>query len=496
MTKNLFSYFRNKLLAFVLFIVLILGITNLFSMVYSTILSQHYSQMVRTIFNYNELEASVVKCYASLVQYIQSESQIEQDTYEKYALKAKELITLLSEAAPSDRIYYEISILNNIFQSFSEGCSTLMNAHTVNNSGLRYQKLSEIESVSKYMNQQIDDLLEMQIIEERHLYTRLTESLSMLRFITVSIIILIIAIAIFFSIYVTNRISIPILKLSSYAGQIANGNFLIPDIAVKSKDEISQLIVSLNRMKHKTYAMLNEVQERSELKNQLQMKENENIKMISSLRNAEIKILQSQINPHFLFNTLNSINSLASQNRSTEVVNLIENLSDMLRYNLKKLDHPVTLMDELHNLERYLFIQSTRFTSKVDFQIENNSVHPEIAMPNLILQPLVENALMHGLKPYDYNGFIKILVYDEAEFVIITVEDNGIGIDVDRLKKDSLMDNGIGIDNVTNRLNFFYNRQDIITIESELGNGTLITLRLPIPEKKEEPYVSFTDCRR
>ncbi|MGO4270815.1 sensor histidine kinase [Paenibacillus sp. TAF58] len=201
--------------------------------------------------------------------------------------------------------------------------------------------------------------------------------------------------------------------------------------------------------------------------------------------------MQSQINPHFLFNTLNILAKKAYLEGAEETSDLISSVSGLLRYNLKRLDMPVTLGDELRILDEYLIIQKARFIDRVQYhkEIDDRCLH--LLVPNLTLQPFVENAFIHAIEPSVSGGCITIRVYAQEGNVIVEIIDDGAGIDEERIQaivkgSDSAAKHGhstgIGIDNVIQRLELFYGVPDMVSINSSPGQGTCVRLNLPARE--------------
>jgi two-component system LytT family sensor kinase len=192
---------------------------------------------------------------------------------------------------------------------------------------------------------------------------------------------------------------------------------------------------------------------------------------------ARVQALANQINPHFLFNTLTSISSLIRSQPETARV-LIVKLSGLLRRLLRSQEHFVTLREELAAVEEYLDIERVRFgpSLRVDTQVEESSL--ELIVPSMILQPLVENSIKHGLSRKMGEGRISIRVSRRAGHAVIEIVDNGVGIPADRLAATS--EHGIGLSNVNERLRVIYGANYQLKLESAPGNGT--SARIEIPE--------------
>lgn len=278
-------------------------------------------------------------------------------------------------------------------------------------------------------------------------------------------------------------ISQPIHVLTQAAKEISRGNF-DRHIEIPSNDEMSFLARTLNRMRVNLKNLIEEMQNKAQV--ELDLQEHKLL-----LKESELKSLQSQINPHFLFNTLNTLSKKAYLEGAAETSELISSVSELLRYNLRRLDVSVTLQDELKGLEEYLAIQKTRFMDRVKYSLDIDQRCLSFEMPSLTLQPFVENAFIHAIEPSEEGGEIEIVVTDEAEKIQILIQDNGVGMSEERvqhilsgeaeeLNRDRQgHSTGIGIHNVIRRLQLFYGIQEVIHIEARPQQGTRVTLQLP-----------------
>lgn len=197
-----------------------------------------------------------------------------------------------------------------------------------------------------------------------------------------------------------------------------------------------------------------------------------------NLREADFKLLLSQINPHFLFNTLNTIAQLAYLDGSEKVAKLVWHLSDLLRCTLRKTDQMIPLKDELKMLESYLSLQIARFGDKLTVNIDIESSLLEHATPCMLLQPLVENAIIHGFESRKEKGTLSVIVRQEDNRLIFSVEDNGAGFD--SIKPLSPTGTGLGLQSIKNRLSYYFADDYTFHISSQPGKGTLVTFSFPI----------------
>lgn len=273
----------------------------------------------------------------------------------------------------------------------------------------------------------------------------------------------------------SNSFSIRVKHFHKQMHKAAMGDF---DIAqrIEGRDEIGELYDDLHIMIDSIKKLLEEVYEEKIQKEKLNSKQ----------KDVEFKMLASQINPHFLYNTLETIRMKARFNEQYEIENLVKMLAKIMRRNIEVTDQLVILRSEVTLVEYYLKIQTYRFGDRISFHIENRCNMSQYYILPLIIQPIVENAFVHGLEGKQGKGELRIYI-EEKDNLEIRVEDNGIGIPNEKLKviklaltQEEEMDKShIGLTNVNQRIKLFYGREYGVTIESTQGEGTIVTMLLP-----------------
>jgi two-component system sensor histidine kinase YesM len=277
------------------------------------------------------------------------------------------------------------------------------------------------------------------------------------------------------SILFGRSITNPILDLYKTVNHIKRGDFSVR-VDIKRTDEIGRIAMNFN-------AMQDELQKLIETKYIYQIK----------LQQVELAMLYSQINPHFLYNTLDSIKAMSDYHEVSEVGQMAQSLADMFRYNTKSSDEIVTLQEELVQIDAYMNIQRIRFEGKIDYQVDIEEELYSFPLLKMTLQPLVENAVFHGIERKRGKGTIRLSAWKEDERVYIRVSDDGVGISEKRLDeikaslkqplyqeefKLSGADGGIGVHNVFARYTIRYGGQFEFSIESKKGVGTHVMLIL------------------
>ncbi len=207
------------------------------------------------------------------------------------------------------------------------------------------------------------------------------------------------------------------------------------------------------------------------------------------LRKTELKALQAQINPHFLYNTLDSIQWMCEQGKSEDAVKMVGALAKLFRISISRGHELITIKDELRHAENYFIIQSYRYRNQFEYEFNVDDGLENYLCNKITIQPLIENAIYHGIDRMVDEGKISVNVKDAGKDIIIEVEDNGIGMTAEQckkiLKKERSDSSGIGVKNVNDRLKIYFGDEYGLTIESELDVGTKVTVK--IPKISEEP---------
>lgn len=293
------------------------------------------------------------------------------------------------------------------------------------------------------------------------------------RNLTLAVISLLIIVATVVTFYTASRITRPLIELKQMMAKVETGNFTV-SIPVRSNDEIGFLTSSFNRMTMRLEEMTREV-------------------YLSRINETEaaLKRLQAQINPHFLYNTLEAIHALAALEGIKPIQKIVRSLATLFRYNISQEERLVTVNEEIHYLKVYLDIQQVRFQDKFQMNITVDPAIQSMQVLKFILQPLVENSFTHGLEPKSGQGGCWISVLDEESSVRIRISDNGVGMSAAQLEtvqkalsnsesvRNRYQGRSIGLVNVHQRLKLHYGDLYTMKIESTPNEGTLIEIVIP-----------------
>lgn len=275
------------------------------------------------------------------------------------------------------------------------------------------------------------------------------------------------------NIYIMRDILVTIKYMEKASKELEQNRWQVEDLRPSKYVELNQVSHAFNEMKHALKNHLEDIR----IKNKLALE----------LKEAQLKYLQMQINPHFLFNTLNLIGKTALLKRVDLTMDLIEHISVILRFGMDNTENMVALEKELECVESYMFIQSVRFQDRIDFSMEVAPNLEDVQIPPMIIQPLIENAVKHGFHNQTETGELRLFIYeDDKKQVVIDILDNGKGFNTD----DIIESQGIGILNVRKRLNLSFNRENLLIIESKQGEGTHICITIP----RRENHAKANNC--
>lgn len=342
---------------------------------------------------------------------------------------------------------------------------SIMKCVTKSSNGSAYLKMNGIRYLIRFDTSEETNWKVVNLIP----INELNRSINNMRMSTTAVTILLISLTLAFILLISRQIVLPIKKLSQLMKIVVKGDFSVK-IDIKSKDEIGQLANSFNNMTNQINKLINEI-----LKDKVERKE------------LELQMLQYQINPHFLYNTLESIQMMALINEDEQTSDMAYALGKILRYGISKNHEIVTVREELSNLTDYVMLQKVRFEDIFDIDIDIDPQLDDYKIIKLILQPIVENSIYHGLKDTPSGGMIKILGYAKDENILFQVIDNGMGMEPEKVVElneyiNELNDSftSIGLKNINKRIKLRYGDFYGIQVTSQVNVGCTVTVVLPI----------------
>lgn len=330
-----------------------------------------------------------------------------------------------------------------------------------NNGDVEYENHTYIYNMSKNSF----GLSSCMVVPYRRLFVMAVEDFGTIIFIFISLIIGIILVIL----YISNKLVSPLSTIVLKMKQVGKGDFRtkLDTYEILELDEIS---VSFNEMTDKISHLIKEVYEAGLL-----------------IKEARIKYLQAQINPHFMFNVLSMIAIRLKLNKDEELYKMVQAFAGLMRGKLFRKDEiEIRINEEIEIAEFYLYLSKERFKNKVSYEINwEDEKLKTLFIPKLCIEPVVENAMIHGIEPKDDSGYINVKIEQQNnEVLLITVADNGVGFDKDKvISGEKEGSPKVGLMNINRLINNLYGSEYGIEVESKIGKGTKVIIKLPYLEE-------------
>ncbi len=438
--------------------------------------------------NLNELRATLENIQQYMYEYLNTKSSDALVNYYINHDKYNNFLSELNNTITDNEVDLMERNIRNMSARYLE----------VSNLGIQAKRGRNIESYKEYFDTaselytyisvNIDTLNFEQFVSNSSSYYNLLESLRYLQIINIIILFIIGITSLFLIIIATRSIARPLKKLANQANEVAKGNFDIEFDDNLSNDEIGVVSKAFKKMIINIQKYIKQIKENME--KEAKLKENE-LLMKNHLKDAQLKYLQAQINPHFLFNTLNAGVQLSLIEGADQTSLFIEKTAEFFRYNINKMNVDASLKEEIDLVDNYIYIMSIRLFEKINFIKNIDESLLDINVPSMILQPIVENALNYGIRDIEWEGKIELSIYRHENNVCISIYDNGKGVSKEQI--DDIMkgkprkadlettSNGIGLKNVIKRLRLYYDRDNVLSINSDgKGKGTEVKIYIPI----------------
>lgn len=498
--KSIFSRLTNSISKkiFICFLIILacLVLVTTYALVSSRKINDRYNVMVQKMLLLNNVFVDMDKTNVSFKRYMEYYLKEDLQSYNVNRSNLLSMAAKLDDLEQSETGYSrEIVDLKYMVISYTECADEALGmkkSYDGQDSFSAYlnqlnQYYNQAQQVYELVNQNFKSVYSIILAESGDVQIHIENSTRTLYIFNVILIIFaIINCVIFFNLF-SQDITKPVRTLTDFASRVSQGDMRMDPPHIKSNDEMSILAEAFDNMIIKINQQIYEIEENAKVKEQLQNAEVKNLQTSNMLKAAELKALQSRINPHFLFNTLNMISQTAYIEGGEQTVTLINATANLLRYNLDKLSKAVTIQDEVMNVENYVFIQQQRFGTRIQFEFEIDESLGTVKIPCLVLQPMVENSIIHGVGIYLNGGKITIRTQRQGSRILLSVLDNGMGIEPEklsdlrsRLSNSELgMTNELGLKNVQMRLNLFYNNDVTTEISSVPKEKTEITFSIP-----------------
>ena len=480
---------RGVLIGCFLFVVMVMLITMMF-------LQRGYSEFYEAFERTNRVTMQMVyvrdelrSMYEASVGMIDRKNVTPETLREEYLSHANGALDAMSalKAEASGREYYYMVDIYNMLLSYDEAFDGFYR-QIMNNDELIYlrQKRNELSRLRGYIEEEISDGTFFLLTRSQEAYYALGRRMRAMRIHTAVITAAMVLFCLMVALALSGLISRPIQALVTRMRTFAQTGRDAPGVRSRMPlcEEIAHITDNYDRM-------VEQIVRKNELERELNRQQLDNLEIKNLLNKAELDMLQMQMNPHFLFNTLNSISALCEMEDAPRASEMVGRLSSILRHALTRLSERVPLSRELEIIRDYMAIQQTRFSGRPVYREELDEAALSLHIPCMLIQPLIENAIVHGFERPKPQDEIVLAARIEGDDVVLRVEDNGRGITPERMaellspggaNKQQSARHGIGLDNVLRRMRLLYGEGHAI-IESQPGLGTAITLRIPLNER-------------
>lgn len=491
MNKFLNSSLQSKIISVCVFANILIFVVNVFLLAGINSMSKDMDMVYEDNRALNELTRALDDVQDSMTAYLSSKTS---DSLESYYISAQELSNLAGDLSGRitdlsyNRMERNIKNMTSNYLTEVEGTIDGKRGRNVEKYRAGYERSTELYSYIKAYLSRLN--LELFVSNSEN-FTSLLRAFKTFEIVAVVVMTFVMIGNVIIVTSFVKTMILPLKKLSDSADEVADGNFDIVLPTVHYNDEVGIVIGAFNKMVVSIRDYIEKLRESLEKEKDMQEKE---LSMEAHLKDAQLKYLKAQINPHFLFNTLNAGAQLAMMEGADRTYEYVQTVADFFRYNVKNRQDTVRVREEVTLVDNYIQILNVRFSGDIGYDKQVDERLLDHHMPSMILQPIVENAVNHGIREMAGEGRILLKVYREDDNLCISIIDNGKGMsretieeilsgtrNPDKIRYDN---NGIGMDNVISRLRIFAGKRDVISIYSKgEGYGCEVKLSLPLGEK-------------
>ena len=447
-----------------------------------------------------QLSDALEEVQSSMTDYLDTKSSDALDSYYRCEQEYRKVLNQLNGEVSGDKMLITEKNIKSLSENYLELVDETITAKRGRDVELYKVKYQIASEKNRTIEAYIYSLNEEQFSRNAGKYVALISTLKQLEMVNIFMLAFGALFDILFIYILIGDIIRPLKNLSDAARDVAAGDFTTKVTVVEAKDEVGILSRTFNQMIQSIEEYVERLRE--SMATESAMKERE-LMMEGHLKDAQLKYLQAQINPHFLFNTLNAGAQLAMMEGADKTVSFIENMADFFRYNIKKINEDTTIGEELKMVDSYIYILNVRFSGEIHYKKQVAEELEDVKVPSMILQPIVENAVNYGIRGLEREGIIEVSVYrdEPTDSICISVWDNGHGMTQERIQEvmegrasenaSSSNSNGIGLENVITRLQLYFDcdpgnhesemrPEDVLTMQSDgAEQGTEVTIWIP-----------------
>ncbi len=505
--------FQSRLMKFMGGMVMMTVVLLFLSMGFIGLMNENYQRNMQQLINLNAFFHYLDSINHNVYNYT---LEGDEDIYKAISseiLEGRSILKEMTEVRMGEQFYRDMRDVQEMFYTYTTSIdkiydhSYLCEVMTIGSKQVINKYYSATQDVYMAINEEFQDLYS-QLLDEAETQARILQLRNRIYYISIMIIIVATVLYEIFNVRnITRRVIAPVQELTEKARTFEGHGIshAMCSIPQDVDDEMHHLLQVYNSMIARIQKQMKEIQENASAKERLKDQELENLRINNRLKSSELKALQMQINPHFLFNTLNMISQTAYMENAEDTAALLGTTARLLRYTLDNTDKAVTLAKEIEILGNYVDLQEKRFGDRICFEFDLDESFHQILVPSMILQPLVENSISHGVGMKGEGAWIRICTRYDARRRrgIIIISDNGIGMDKETLatvrrevEQTERPGQKIGLGNVYLRLMIFFSHKAQMKVFSSPETGTRIVISLPCAEGEEEEKNVSHYCSR
>lgn len=480
---------RNKLILYFVPIIMLVILSLIYAGNLSFSYSNFYENTLKAHYRINEFLYELRQNSQLITQFTEKENITVVDLQNSQKKINLLLQQMNLEPTTNQEVKFQMRAINNSFEYYVKKTQEIINLYW---EGLPYfNERYKLQRTLFYIEQYVNILQNALFDESQQNFAKTVAEFDFVRMMIFIFIIIVTMIIIRLIVVFANKFTSPIRRLADLSTKIASGDLDVPIIPVPIRygDEICVLSDAFNKMSKSIKNMVDNLQQKSVLEKKLHEEELAKETAQVALKQAQLISLQSQIKPHFLFNTLNTIQRQAELEDALQTQNLIHSLAALFRFNLLSHQQLVTVEQEVNAVQEYVKLQQKRFGSRIKFVLKIQTDISKLTIPPFMLLTFVENAICHGLEPKIEGGFVCLNIKLRNNNVLYRILDTGIGME----SKDRLLTNteefdnpnfdgsvhGVGIKNIMYRLHLLYCGKESFTLYSKKGRGSMIIINIP-----------------
>lgn len=459
---------KRFIMAFALCAILVMIAFGAICFFQLTATTRYYDSMLQSFVSIEEGQKLISQFKSSAEKYAEARKELDYAQIQSSREKLGDIVDGLEDVVSDPSSLLALKSVREILEKLDGQISQLRS--------WEYDGLFQISERCDNIRYLLDRVQSLEVDSAAAVYPQMNRNITFLTRMTGAILILLLLESVLYCTGLHEQIYVPIRRLVGGVEEISKGNFQCPDIEIAKNDEFDYLAAAVNSMKRDLSSL---IETREEKLNAERL-----------LKEAQFLALQSQVNPHFLFNALGATAATALEEDAEKTMSIVESITHMLRYSLQSMKTNVTLRDEMNMVRNYIFLQNQRFGDRIAFTMELEDGILDVPIPGMTVQPIVENGVIHGCEKLASGGKLKVTCQADTagEYAVVTVENNGGVISDMQLEcfysgqslPNSGKSTGIGLVNVRDRMRYYYDRKDLMDCETIGGEVNVVTLRYPL----------------